>query len=100
MKSPISADIFQNEDLWRCLPYQNGAGGNEGHLPRPHHDIYSIEDLRLPKQVKTRPATEEDLPVYVQAYCTFFRRNWNDIMAAPFTMVAPDTRNPYRQMYV
>lgn len=61
------------------------------------------KDLRLPRQVQARPAGEEDLAEigrYVQNYCGFFGGDWSDIMAAPFTVITPDTQNPYRQMYV
>ena len=60
-------------------------------------------DLRLPKQVKALPATEEDLSEigrYVHNYCAYFGGEPDNIMAAPFTVITPDTKNPYRQMYV
>lgn len=60
-------------------------------------------DLRLPRQVKARPATEKDLTVigrYVHNYCAYFGGEPDGIMAAPFTVITPDTKNPYRQMYV
>ena len=59
--------------------------------------------LRLPGQVKARPAGVDDLTEisnYVQNYCTFFGGDRDAIMDAPFTVITPDTKNPYRQMYV
>ena len=59
--------------------------------------------LRLPGQVKARPAGEDDLAEiskYVQSYCAFFGGDPDAIMDAPFTVITPDTKNPYRQMYV
>ena len=59
--------------------------------------------LRLPGQVKARPAGEDDLAEisnYVQSYCAFFGGDRDAIMDAPFTVITPDTKNPYRQMYV
>ena len=59
--------------------------------------------LRLPGQVKARPAGADDLTEisnYVQNYCAFFGGDRDAIMDAPFTVITPDTKNPYRQMYV
>ena len=59
--------------------------------------------LRLPGQVKARPAGADDLTEisnYVQNYCAFFGGDRDAIMGAPFTVITPDTKNPYRQMYV
>lgn len=50
-----------------------------------------------------RPATEKDLTEigrYVHNYCAYFGEEPDGIMAAPFTVITPDTKNPYRQMYV
>jgi len=59
--------------------------------------------LRLPEQVDARPAGEDDLAEigkYVENYCTFFGGDRGAVMAAPFTVITPDTKNPYCQMYV
>ena len=59
--------------------------------------------LRLPGQVKARPAGAADLTEiskYVESYCAFFGGDRDAIMDAPFTVITPDTKNPYRQMYV
>ena len=59
--------------------------------------------LRLPEQVDARPAGEDDLAEigkYVENYCAFFGGDRDAVMAAPFTVITPDTKNPYRQMYV
>ena len=59
--------------------------------------------LRLPEQVDARPAREDDLAEigkYVENYCAFFGGDRDAVMAAPFTVITPDTKNPYRQMYV
>jgi glutamate synthase domain-containing protein 3 len=61
------------------------------------------KDVRFPPQVTAREATAEDLQViepYVQEYCRLFGREFDEIMDATFTMVTPDSRNPYHQMYV
>lgn len=60
-------------------------------------------DILFPAQVTARPAAEEDLELirpYVEDFCRCFGRDPQKIMDAPFTVVTPDSRNPYRQMYV
>ena len=61
------------------------------------------EDVKFPSQVTARPAEESDmkeLKTYVTEYCDLFGYNINDILSSPFTVVTPDSKNPYKQMYV
>ncbi len=61
------------------------------------------KDILFPDQVKTCPAGEEDLEdirEYVEKYCRLFDEDVDNIMAGPFTVVVPDSANPYKQMYV
>ena len=61
------------------------------------------EDIRFPGQVTVRPAKSADLEElhrYVSEYCQLFSRDVGRVMDAPFTVVTPDTKNPYKQMYV
>ncbi len=63
----------------------------------------ACEDILFPPQVTARPATEADRrEIYnlLLAYCAVFAYDINAIMDAPFTVITPDTANPYRQMYV
>ena len=59
--------------------------------------------IRFPKQVSCRPAEPADLdgirPV-LEEYCSCFGLDIVRILAAPFTVVTPDSSNPYKQMYV
>ena len=60
-------------------------------------------DVVFPEQVTARPASEEDLReirAHIVEYCGFFGLDPEEVLAAPFTVVTPDSRNPYRQMYV
>ena len=60
-------------------------------------------DLLLPEQVEARPVSEEEraeIGRYVRNYCAYFGGDQEEIMAAPYTVITPDTKNPYRQMYV
>ncbi len=61
------------------------------------------EDIRFPKQVTARAAAAEDLEEiapYLTEYCAAFHLDRAAILASPFTVVTPDSANPYRQMYV
>ena len=59
--------------------------------------------LRFPKQVKQHPAAEEDLaelrPILAE-YCACFDLDPEALLNAPFTVITPDSANPYKQMYV
>mgnify|MGYP002859759007 CR=1 FL=1 len=57
----------------------------------------------LPDQVSSRPADREDLEEitpFLQSYCSHFGSDLEEILSGPFTVVTPDSRNPYTQMYV
>ena len=60
-------------------------------------------NILFPKQVSCHPATQEELAEItapILTYCRLFGREPREILDAPFTVVTPDSRNPYRQMYV
>lgn len=60
-------------------------------------------DIHFPHQVNHRIAQPEDLNEirsYVTEFCTHFGGSPEEILNAPFTVVTPDSGNPYRQMYV
>ena len=57
----------------------------------------------FPKQVTARAANAEDLKeieTYVSKYCKLFGSDKEIIMNSPFTVITPDSKNPYRQLYV
>lgn len=61
------------------------------------------ENIKFPKQVSARIADINDMneiKEYVSEYCALFGCDENEILDAPFTVVTPDTKNPYKQMYV
>ncbi len=63
----------------------------------------ACEDVVFPKQVTARPATQEDLKElrgYLTEYCGVFGLDIEKVLTSPFTVVTPDSSNPYRQMYV
>ena len=60
-------------------------------------------DVTFPGQVTARPADErdrEELKQYIDEYCSLFGFDRDQILEVPFTVVTPDSKNPYRQMYV
>ena len=63
----------------------------------------ACRDVAFPKQVTARRAGPEDLAEidgYLEEYCAAFNLDKDTILGAPFTVVTPDSANPYRQMYV
>lgn len=60
-------------------------------------------DVKFPDQVTALPADEsdmEELRSYVAEYCDLFGCNIDEVLASPFTVVTPSSKNPYKQMYV
>ena len=60
-------------------------------------------DVLFPEQVTPRPAAKEDMEEiagYLKEYCALFGLDEAGVLDAPFTVVTPDSANPYRQMYV
>lgn len=61
------------------------------------------EDIHFPHQVHARPAPQEELESirgFVEEYCAHFGGDPEEILRADFTLVTPDSGNPYQQMYV
>lgn len=59
--------------------------------------------IKFPSQVHAAPASKADLDEiepFVTEYCAIFGLDVNEVLDAPFTVVTPDTKNPYKQMYV
>lgn len=60
-------------------------------------------DIRFPGQVTARAATQEDMDgilAHVTLFCRLFGHDPATVMAAPFTLVTPNSQNPYRQTYI
>lgn len=59
--------------------------------------------VTFPPQVVVRAATaadKKDITRYVDRYCRLFGGDLDAIMDAPFTIVTPNSKNPYKQLYV
>ena len=60
-------------------------------------------DVIFPGQVSTRTPTDADLILirkYVTEYCALFGTDIEEVLRSPFTVVTPDSANPYKQMYI
>ncbi len=63
----------------------------------------SCEDIHFPKQVTARCAAAEELDEireYLSEYCSDFGYSIEELLSRPFTVITPDSKNPYKQMYV
>lgn len=62
-----------------------------------------VSDVVFPDRVNPVPATDEDMveiEPYLREWCRNFGKDPEQILAGAFTVVTPDSRNPYKQMYV
>ena len=62
----------------------------------------SCEDIPFPEQVTARCADAADLDEireYLSEYCSDFGYCADELLSGPFTIVTPDSKNPYNQMY-
>ena len=63
----------------------------------------SCEDIHFPKQVTARCAAAEELDEireYLSEYCSDFGYSTDELLSKPFTVITPDSKNPYKQMYI
>lgn len=61
------------------------------------------KDIKFPGQVTAKSASDNDLDEikdYIKAFCSYFGYDENEILNSEFTLVTPDSKNPYKQMYV
>jgi hypothetical protein len=64
---------------------------------------FSLRGRALSQTGDGPPAAPEDLgeiAAYLREYCGLFGLDCKAILDAPFTVVTPDSANPYQQMYV
>ena len=60
-------------------------------------------DVLFPNQVTVNAATEQDMDEIsgcIREFCAAFGLDPAQVLDAPFTVVTPDSQNPYHQMYV
>lgn len=61
------------------------------------------EQLALPSNVTANSASAQDLEEilpYLREFCAHFGYPLETIINSPFTKIEPDSKNPYKQMYV
>ncbi|MBQ8827843.1 MAG: glutamate synthase [Clostridia bacterium] len=61
------------------------------------------EKIAFPAGVSAVPANADDLTEideYITEFCDEFGYDKNIILNSPFTKIVPDSKNPYKQMYV
>lgn len=61
------------------------------------------KDIKFPDQVNVRAADSKDLEEiseYLTEFCNLFGYDIDTVLDSPFTVVTPDSQNPYKQMYV
>lgn len=61
------------------------------------------KNITFPPQVTASPAANDDLKElrgYLSEYCSDFHYDIEDILSSSFTVITPDSKNPYKQMYV
>ena len=61
------------------------------------------KNIKFPEQVTTHIASEEEkseIEDLLRRFCDMYDFNFSDIFKEDFTVVVPDTKNPYKQMYV
>ena len=60
-------------------------------------------DVTFPGQISTRAPTDAEhilIRKFVTEYCSLFGADLEEVLRSPFTVVTPDSANPYKQMYV
>ena len=69
-----------------------------GLFPRKNEQETTSAEDRVPGQLYADDI--EEIRGYVAEFCTHFGGVPDEILNAPFTVVTPDSGNPYKQMYV
>ena len=62
-----------------------------------------LKDIKFPSQVTAKPASDADLSEIradLDEYCRLFGYDPEEVLSSPFTVVTPNSKNPYKQMYV
>ncbi len=63
----------------------------------------STAGVDFPKQVTVRAADDSDMSEimpYLLKFCDYFGYDINEMLQESYTVIVPDSKNPYKQMYV
>ena len=61
------------------------------------------KNVRFPENLSVKAATDKDMEEfdkYISEFCRLFGADKEKIINSAFTIITPDTKNPYKQMYV
>ena len=61
------------------------------------------KDIKLPSQVSAKKAGADDMreiAEYLSEYCKIFGLDADEITDSEYTLITPDSSNPYKQLYV
>ena len=63
----------------------------------------NIDNIEFPKQTTVKKADKKDidniLPV-LERFCSIFGYDFEEVISEDFYVITPDTKNPYKQLYV
>ncbi len=62
-----------------------------------------VSSVRFPRQTTSHLAKEEEIleiAPFVRQFCELFGYDAETMLQSPYTVVTPDSKNPYQQMYV
>lgn len=65
--------------------------------------IRGVLPQRLPEKVEINEAGPEDIALimpYIEKYCNYFAVSKDEILSKPFHVMTPDSKNPYKRLYV
>ena len=97
----LAATYLRNDPEWKDrIIYWGPMGCLTGNYLLMRGDC---RDIRFPGQVTAKIAAEDDrqeIRAYVAEYCALFSCDTETVMNSPFTVITPDSKNPYKQMYV
>lgn len=57
----------------------------------------------FPDKVTAKAATSDDLDCarpFIEEFCRIFGMDAHEVLSSPFTLITPDSANPYKRMYV
>lgn len=88
-----------NEDGHRIVGNFPGTGMHGGKMFLRG----DLTGVKFPNQVTAKEASSEDMRLiekYIDEYCSLFGYEKEKVLDAKFTVITPDSKNPYKQMYV
>lgn len=63
----------------------------------------NIDNIEFPEQTTVKKAEDDDLKdiyPHIRRFCRLFGYDYTEVAASDFYVITPDTKNPYKQLYV